>query len=213
MTKVGILASGEGTNLQVILDACVKGVLKERIEPVVVISNNQSSKTRPRCEAYNAKLGENGLSDLGYSVIHHHLVQVKDYEDYYQYDKSMCDILKAAEVSLVLLAGYNRLLIEFCESDCVIRTFDGKIINIHPSLLPAFPGMNSVKKAFDYGVKITGCTIHWVDKGMDTGRIIEQKSCRISSDDTLGSLLKKVHSLEHVIFVDTLVSLYLNKKI
>ncbi len=213
MIKVGILVSGEGSNLAAILQSCLSGTLRDRIHPVVVISNNLKDNVKPKCKYYNEELRAKEMLKENYSKIAYYLIERIKFSKEIIYDNTLCKILQVHKVDLLLLAGYNRVLKVYTYKDTILHVYANKIINIHPSLLPAFPGMNSVKKALDYGVKITGCTTHWVDEGMDTGKIIKQKSCKIHPEDTLKMLLDRVHSLEHIIFIETLVYLYLNKKI
>ena len=103
---------------------------------------------------------------------------------------------------LIVLAGFMRIL-----NQSFINTFKGRIINLHPSLLPSFPGINGIKQAFDHGVKITGCTVHWVTPELDAGPIIDQKEVRIEPKDTLKLLEKKVHAIEHQLLPDVVAQL------
>lgn len=103
---------------------------------------------------------------------------------------------------LIVLAGFMRIL-----NQSFINAFKGRIINLHPSLLPSFPGVNGIKQAFDHGVKITGCTVHWVTPELDAGQIIDQKEVRIEPKDTLKLLEKKVHAIEHQLLPDVVAQL------
>ena len=119
----------------------------------------------------------------------------------------MIRAIKQNEIDLIVLAGYMKIL-----SSDFVTTFKNKIINIHPSLLPAFPGLNAQKQALDYGVKISGCTVHFVDDGVDTGPIILQSVVEIKKDDTEESLLERIHTEEHKIFPQA-VKLFCDGKI
>ena len=121
-----------------------------------------------------------------------HIIDFKSYSRD-EYDDELYNFLTKQTPELIVLAGYMKIL-----SPKIVDKF--KIINIHPSLLPAFPGINSIKKAYDYGVKITGVTVHWVDQGVDTGEIIEQKSVKIENSTTFQKLEKKIHEIEHEIY-------------
>jgi len=194
MINIGILVSGNGTNMEAILKASENGILENRINPVVIISNNREAKAIEKARKYKS--------------IVEFIIERETYKSAQTYDKAVCDTLKLYEVDLVVLAGYNRLIKNYSHPDCILRSFSKRIVNIHPSLLPAFPGMGAIKQALDYGVKITGCTIHWVDAGMDTGKIIKQKSCIIEPEDTLETLTNRVHKSEHSLYVEALRNVY-----
>lgn len=110
-------------------------------------------------------------------------------------ERKMIEILKGERIDLIVLAGYMRIL----KSD-LLGPFKDRIINIHPSLLPAFPGLNAIKQAFDYGVKIAGCTVHRVDEMIDHGRILGQRHVTVSEKDTLETLEQKIHVQEHKLY-------------
>jgi phosphoribosylglycinamide formyltransferase-1 len=116
----------------------------------------------------------------------------KDYADREAYEKEILERLQALEIDLVVMAGYMRLI-----TNVLVEPLYGRLINIHPSLLPSFPGLNAVKQALDYGVKVTGVTVHYVDGGMDTGPIIAQRSVEITPQDTEESLSARIHKIEH----------------
>jgi len=121
--------------------------------------------------------------------IKYYITNFKDYKRD-EFNNILYDFLLNKNPDLIVLAGYMKIL-----PSKIVKNF--KIVNIHPSLLPSFPGVNSIKKAYKYGVKITGITIHWVDEGLDTGKIIEQKPLEISKNDSLEKLEIKIHNLEH----------------
>jgi phosphoribosylglycinamide formyltransferase-1 len=114
-------------------------------------------------------------------------------------EQKVLQTLEEHDVNFIALAGFMRIV-----KKSLLKTFAGRIINIHPSLLPSFPGLNSGKQAFDYGVKFTGCTVHFVDAGVDTGAIINQKCITIEDSDTLESMMKKLHAQEHIAYPEAL---------
>ncbi|RKX47072.1 MAG: phosphoribosylglycinamide formyltransferase, partial [Verrucomicrobia bacterium] len=114
-------------------------------------------------------------------------------------EQKVLQTLKNHGVEFIALAGFMRIV-----KDGLLNAYKGRIINIHPSLLPSFPGLDSGKQAFDYGAKITGCTVHFVDAGIDTGAIINQKCIAIGDDDTLESMMEKLHTQEHIAYPEAL---------
>jgi len=178
MKKLGILLSGRGSNFLAIDDSIKDGFLSEA-EIAVVISN--------RAEAAGmAAARERGLDA---QVIPSH---GKSRE---QHDTEMLKVLREKQVDLVCLAGYMRLL-----SPELVRAFPLRILNIHPSLLPAFPGLEAQKHALEYGVKISGCTVHFVDEALDHGAIILQKTVPVFDDDDEDKLAARILQQEHVAY-------------
>ncbi len=119
------------------------------------------------------------------------------YDSVEAHDKHLADAVRESEADLVVLAGYMRVL-----SPTFVQAFPGKIINLHPALLPAFPGTTSITDALDYGVKVTGVTVHYIDEGVDTGPIIVQEPVRVEDGDTAESLARRVHAVEHTLLPD-----------
>jgi phosphoribosylglycinamide formyltransferase-1 len=180
--NLGVLVSGTGSNLQAMLDAIAAGALNARVK--VVISNRAGVQALERARAA-------GVSAL---TIPH-----KDFPSREAFDRALVSALREAEVDWVVLAGFMRVLTaEF------LAAYPGRIINIHPALLPAFPGVNAAKQALDYGVKITGCTVHFVDQGVDSGKIIAQRAVLVEAGDDLATLAARIHSAEHELFVAVL---------
>jgi len=180
MTKLalGVLVSGSGTNLQSIIDEIEGGRLPAEIR--VVISNNP--------EAYALKRAENhGLPTV---VLDHH-----DFPKREDFDRKLVKVLEGYSVELVVLAGFMRVL-----TPVFLRAFPGRVMNIHPALLPAFPGTHGQKQAWEYGVKFTGCTVHFVDEGVDTGPIIIQAVVPVYDDDTVETLSARILKKEHQIY-------------
>jgi phosphoribosylglycinamide formyltransferase 1 len=180
--NLGVLVSGVGSNLQAILDAIAAGTLNARLK--VVISNRPGAPALERARAA-------GVSAL---TIPH-----TDFPNREAFDQALVNALREADVNWIALAGFMRVL-----TPQFLSAFPGRIINIHPSLLPAFPGMDATQQAFKYGVKLTGCTVHFVDHGVDSGRIIAQRAVPVETGDDLSSLAVRIHQAEHELFVDVL---------
>ncbi|SFM06941.1 phosphoribosylglycinamide formyltransferase-1 [Paenibacillus sp. 1_12] len=175
--RIAVFASGSGSNFQAIADAVNAGRLDVHIGLLV-------------CDRPKAQVVERA-NKLGIPTF---VFRPKDYESREQYEREILQRLQELEIDLVVMAGYMRLI-----TPVLVEPWYGKLINVHPSLLPAFPGLDAIKQALDYGVKVTGVTVHYVDGGMDTGPIIAQQSLNITTDDTEESLAARVHSIEHVL--------------
>jgi len=176
--KLGVLASGSGTNLQSIIDACAAGGIDAEV--VLVISNNPDAGALQRA----ADAG------LPYTCINH-----RDFSSREQFDREVVGALQGAGVELVCLAGFMRLITED-----FLAAFPGRVINIHPALLPAFPGIDVQRKAIDYGARFSGCTVHFVDGGVDTGPVIIQAVVPILDDDTPETLAARILRQEHKVY-------------
>jgi phosphoribosylglycinamide formyltransferase-1 len=185
MLKIAVLASGRGTNLQALIDASERGELAARV--VLVISD------RPGAAALD-RAGRHGIPAA--------VVRPRDFPDRTAHDVEMKRLLDCAGAELVCLAGYMRLL-----SAEFIDAYYGRLMNIHPALLPAFPGMDVQRAALDYGVKVSGCTVHFVDRGTDTGPIICQRAVPVLETDTPESLADRILAEEHKAYVEA-VNLY-----
>jgi phosphoribosylglycinamide formyltransferase 1 len=182
LLNLGVLVSGTGSNLQAILDAIAAGTLNARVK--VVISNRAGVQALARARAA-------GVPAL---TIPH-----KDFPSREAFDRALVSALHEAEVDWIVLAGFMRVLTpEF------LHAYPGRIINIHPALLPAFPGVDAARQALDYGVKITGCTVHFVDQGVDSGKIIAQRAVHVEAADDLATLAARIHGAEHELFVAVL---------
>ncbi len=176
--RLGVLASGTGTNLQAIIDHCRQGTLEAEI--VLVVSNNPDAGALQRAQ-------HAGLRTL---CIDHRL-----YDKRGDFDRAVIESLRKAEVDLVVLAGFMRLL-----SNEFLQAFPHRIMNIHPALLPAFPGLNAQRQALEYGVRVAGCTVHFLDSGVDTGPIILQAVVPVLDDDTEETLARRILAEEHRIY-------------
>jgi phosphoribosylglycinamide formyltransferase-1 len=180
--KIGILLSGRGTNFEAIADSVAAGRIP-RGEIAIVISN--------RAEARGLEIAnQRGLPTVCIPS------QGKTRE---QHDAEVAAALKAKQVDLICLAGYMRLL-----SPWFVQQFPQRILNIHPALLPAFPGLDAQKQALDYGAKISGCTVHFVDEHLDQGPIIVQKSVPVLDSDDEHSLSRRILEQEHVAYTEAI---------
>jgi phosphoribosylglycinamide formyltransferase 1 len=176
--RIGALASGGGSNLQSIIDSCRDGSLAAEI--VLVLTNNPDAGALSRAE--QAGIPSRCLDHRRYA----------SREDF---DRDVVAALRAAGVELVVLAGFMRII-----SPVFIEAFPGRIMNIHPALLPAFPGLHVQRKALEYGARFAGCTVHFVDGGVDTGPIIIQAVVPVLDDDTETSLSARILLQEHRIY-------------
>ncbi|KAG2480299.1 MAG: Phosphoribosylglycinamide formyltransferase [Nitrosopumilales archaeon] len=195
MLNLAILISGRGSNMEAILKSIKKK--KIPIKPAVVISNKPNAK--------GLKIAEK----LGVKTV---VVESKGFKgSRWDYDKKIIAILKEYGVTpnngLVCLAGFMRII-----STQFIKKYKNRIMNIHPALLPAFPGLDVQKKAVDYGVKYSGCTVHFADIGVDTGPIIIQAVVKVKDNDTGKTLAKRILKQEHRIYPEA-VRLFSKKKI
>ncbi|MBI4689395.1 MAG: phosphoribosylglycinamide formyltransferase [Nitrospirae bacterium] len=178
MLKLGVLASGRGSNFQAIIAEIEKGNLKASVE--ILITDNPSAFAIERAKKHN---------------INYIFIDPKEFPTKDAFFKRIADELKVRGVELVILAGFMRIV-----RKPLIDAFPDRIMNIHPALLPAFPGLHGQRQALDYGVKISGCTVHFVDEGMDTGPIIIQASVPVLPDDTEDTLSERILSSEHKIY-------------
>lgn len=183
--KIGILISGRGSNMSAIVEAVQSGRIPNS-EVAVVVSDKTSA-------AGLEKAKERGVETV---------VITRKQRTREEHDAEIIAELKKRDVELVCLAGYMRLL-----SKDFVRSFPNKIINIHPSLLPAFPGLDAQKQAVEYGVKISGCTVHFVDEELDHGAIILQKAVEVSDADTAESLAAKILQHEHALYTESIAKI------
>jgi phosphoribosylglycinamide formyltransferase-1 len=182
MLELGILVSGTGTNLQAILDAVAAGRLDARVR--VVISNKRGVQALERATA----------AGVPARVLRH-----ADFPSREAFDAALVESLREVGVEWVVLAGFMRLL-----TPKFLSVFPWRVVNIHPALLPSFPGVSAQEQAIDYGVKVTGCTVHLVDTGTDTGPIIAQRALEVRDNETAASLRERLLELEHATLVETL---------
>lgn len=178
--KIAILGSGFGSNCQAIIDAVESNTLN--VEIMCIISDVKDAYILKRAKKYNIKSFYVDCSP--YRTV------LKDNPE-----EKVINILKENNCELIVLAGFMRIL-----KNKIINTFPNKIINIHPSLLPLFPGLEAGKQALDAGVSETGCTVHYVDEGIDSGKIIIQEKVIIEPNDNLETLMIKIHKAEHIAY-------------
>ena len=176
--KLAVLVSGRGSNLQAIIDSIEREELNAHIS--TVISSTRDAMALKRAEKH-------GIKTI--------FIDPTVYLNSKEYDKVLIKKLKEFPIDLICLAGYMRIL-----GEEVIQTFKEKIINIHPSLLPAFPGLNAQKQAIVHGVKFSGCTVHFVDSGVDSGPIILQTAVPVYDNDDEKSLSKRILEQEHYLY-------------
>ncbi len=180
--NIVILASGNGSNFEAIVNHIRKESLPINVK--FLITDNPGAFAIQRAE----RLG------IPYKVIDY-----KKFENRSEYNKALDRFLSSIEFDLMVLAGYMKILPAF-----IVRKYWRRIVNIHPSLLPSFPGLHAIEKAFNYGVKVTGVTVHFVDEGVDTGPIIAQECVKVEEDDTLETLEEKIHKVEHKIYFEAI---------
>ncbi len=178
MLNLGVLISGRGSNLQAIIDACEKGSIQAKV--AIVITNNSLAYGVERAKKHNIP------------VI---AVESNQFKDKNTYELEIVKTLQQHAVQLVCLAGYMRII-----GPVLLEHFQGKMINIHPALLPSFPGLHGQKQALEHGVKISGATVHYVDEGCDTGPIILQAAVPVLENDTEEDLSKRILEQEHLLY-------------
>ncbi|NKB82737.1 MAG: phosphoribosylglycinamide formyltransferase [Nitrospirales bacterium] len=186
LLRIGVLASGRGSNLQAIIDAIEQKALDAQI--AVVISNKEQAVALERARRH-------GLTDVFLDP-----QSVKEEADPRQaYDQLLLQVLKTQQVDLVILAGYMRIV-----TPLLIQAYPGRIMNIHPSLLPAFPGLRVQQAALEWGVKVSGCTVHIVTEGVDEGPIILQAAVPVLDDDSPETLAERILEQEHKIYPEAI---------
>jgi phosphoribosylglycinamide formyltransferase-1 len=183
--RLAILLSGRGSNFAAIHDATTGGAFEAEI--VCVISNRPEAAGIGRAREW-------GLDA--------HVVDTKAFASRAAHEYEVLRLLERAQPDFVVLAGYMRLL----SADFVAR-YPNRILNIHPSLLPAFPGVDAQKQALDYGVRVSGCTVHFVDENLDAGPIIVQRAVEVRDGDDADSLAARILEQEHIAYVEALVQL------
>lgn len=180
--RVGVLASGNGSNLQAIIDGCERGDLPARV--VCVVTNRAGAHALERARRH------------GIPAIH---LDHRDFAGREAYDAALVAALQSHGVELVVLAGFMRII-----TPVLLDAFPQAVMNIHPALLPAFPGLDAQRQALAYGVRVSGCTVHFVDEGTDTGPIILQAMVAVLADDTVETLSERIHHEEHRIYPEAI---------
>ena len=172
---LGVLVSGSGTNLQAVLDAISGGTLKARVG--VVVSNVPTAKALDRAKA----------AKVPAIVVDHNAFPSRE-----AFDRAVTEVLEAHQVECVVLAGFMRLV-----TPTLLDAFPNRVVNVHPALLPAFPGVRAQRQAIEYGVPLSGCTVHFVDAGVDSGPIIAQAPVIVRDDDDEATLTARILQKEH----------------
>lgn len=176
--RVAILASGNGSNFEALAHQFQAGLLPGEL--ILVFSDHHDAYVLERAQRLNVR---------AFSF------EVKEFENKAAYEEALLQLLQEQEIDLIVLAGYMRII-----GQTLLSHYSNRILNIHPSLLPSFPGLHGIKDAYEYGVKVTGVTVHLVDDGVDTGPIIAQEPVMILPEDTLESLEEKIHQTEHRLY-------------
>jgi len=182
MINLAIFASGSGSNFEAIATAIQGGKINANL--ALLVCDKPEAKVIARAERLNVPT---------------FVCTPKDYPTRAAHEAAILSALSAAKVDFVALAGYMRII-----GDTLLQAYGGKIINIHPSMLPAFPGMDAIAQAFNSGANATGVTVHYIDEGVDTGPIIAQRQVDILPGDTLEILEARVHQVEHELYVEVL---------
>jgi phosphoribosylglycinamide formyltransferase-1 len=180
--RIGVLASGRGSNFQSIINEIASQRLKAEI--VLLITDNPSAFAVERAKKH---------------IIEYLVLLPKEYRSRDDYFVKIAEELKKRDVGLVVLAGFMRII-----GKSLINAFPNRIMNIHPALLPSFPGLHGQRQALEYGVKISGCTVHFVDEGMDTGPIIIQAAVPVLQNDTEETLSERILRYEHNIYPEAI---------
>ncbi len=176
--RIAVFASGNGSNFQAIADAVASGELDVSLE--LLVCDRPQAAVVERARKANVEV---------------FAFRPKEYAAREDYEREILQQLKQRQVDLIVLAGYMRLI-----TPVLVEPFYGRMINIHPSLLPSFSGVNAIREAFQYGVKVTGVTVHFVDSGLDTGPIIAQSPVEVHEADTEETLTERIHREEHRLF-------------
>ncbi len=182
--KIAVFASGYGSNFEAIAKACQSGELEAQV--VLMVCDKPTARV-------NALADELGVERMTFSA--------KDYASKAEYEAEIVERCQTLGVELICLAGYMRLV-----GDTLMEAYEGRMINIHPSLLPSFAGKDAVERAMEWGVKVYGATIHYVDSTLDGGKIIAQRAIPYEGD-SIDELMAMIHPLEHQLYIDTIKKL------
>lgn len=181
MKKLAVFASGSGTNFEAIVCACESGKIDASVK--ILICDKVDAYVLKRAENHNVKT---------------FVFTAKEYASKEAYETKIVELLKEEKIDLICLAGYMRYI-----GKVMLDNYEGKIINIHPALLPSFKGAHGIKDAFDFGVKVFGVTVHYVDSGVDSGKIIMQRGFEYYGND-IDEVETKIHEIEHVLYVEAI---------
>ncbi len=178
MPRIAVFASGSGSNFQALADAASSQKLGAEL--ALLVCDKPRAYVLERAQAAN---------------VPHVVFEPKQYLSREQYEHDVLHVLEEYDIDWIVLAGYMRLI-----TPVLLQAYEGRMVNIHPSLLPAFPGLHAVRQALDYGVKVTGVTVHLVDEGMDTGPIVAQQAVVIEPGDTEAELTARIQAVEHDLY-------------
>ncbi len=181
--RIAVLVSGNGTNLQAIIDAQTKGTIGPAVV-ALVISDKPDVPALDRAKKAEIKTA---------------VIEKKSGMTREEFDGLMGELIREEKIDLIALAGFMRVL-----GESFVKEFSGKIINIHPAILPSFKGTSGIADAFEYGVKVTGVTVHFVDAGVDSGPIISQSAVKVEGTDTKETLEEKIHKEEHELYPEAI---------
>ena len=190
MINLAVFASGTGSNFDAIIQAIEEGTLEARVS--LLICDKIEAPVIEKAQAYNID-----------TVV----FNAKCYEDKGAYERALLHDCQSRDIDYIILAGFMRLI-----GPTLLEPYEHRILNIHPSLLPAFPGKDAIGQAFDKQVKVTGVTVHFVDNGMDTGPIIDQEPVRINPADTRADVQKKIQAVEHKLYPRVIQSLLVKEE-
>ena len=190
MKNIAIFASGSGTNFEAIVNAVENGAIKDS-KVVLLVCDNKKAYVIERAKNHN---------------IPSFVFKAKDYSSKEEFETIIVEKLKALNVDLICLAGYMRYI-----GTVLLNNYEGKMINIHPALLPSFKGAHGIQDAFDYGVKVFGVTVHYVDSGVDSGKIIMQRGFEYYGND-VDEVEAHIHEIEHVLYVEAINKLFNKEK-
>ncbi len=187
--RVAVLLSGRGSNFEAIYHSSLKK--ETNFEIAVVISDKKNARGLERAREFS---------------LNSYFVSAKKLKPKEVYERKIIEILKKHKVDLVCLAGYMRIL-----GEVLLNAYNGRIMNIHPALLPSFPGLHAQQQALEHGVKVSGCTVHFVDEGVDTGPIIIQKAVEVKENDTEETLSQRILKEEHKIYSQAITLFFENR--
>lgn len=191
--KIAVFISGTGSNLQALINSLSPPDVPASIELVIADSYDKAARGLERARE----------ASIPAWVVDYHPIKNKAF-----YEAEINNWLEEYQIDFIVLAGYMRIL-----SPDFTKKWAGNLINVHPSLLPAFPGLNAIQQAYDYGTKVIGVTVHYVDEGVDTGKIIDQMSCRVSDYWTFEDYENQIHMMEHVLLPGVVKQIANQKKI
>lgn len=186
MKNIAIFASGSGTNFEAIVNAVENGIIKDA-KVVLMVCDNKKAYVIERAKNHN---------------VPSFVFRAKDYASKEEFETEIVEKLKELKVDLICLAGYMRYI-----GKVLLDNYEGKMINIHPALLPSFKGAHGIQDAFDYGVKVFGVTVHYVDSGVDSGKIIMQRGFEYYGND-IDEVEAHIHEIEHVLYVEAINKIF-----